>query len=430
MIDFAVDGDSFKATIAQEGEEGQALSNVSYDPPRVHAELESSLGLAILDGELKERMISGDIQQSGLSGTFHLERVEVVAQAIPAPGPLHYKEEEVSFQNGEFTLTGTLTLPFTNGPHPAVILISGSGPQNRNSALLGFEIFRIIADQFTREGIAVLRYDDRGVGSSTGDILQATISDFSEDVLAAVELLHSRGDINGEQIGLLGHSEGGMVATLVDSKSDAIAFLVLLAGPAVLGADIILAQLELILLANGATDAEIEEQIGLQMRTFEAMRTGEGWDGIEAGLQQQILVSLEDMPVEQRQAITDVDEFVNSIVEGQLQSINSPWFQSLVSYDPAPDIEQITSPVLALFGELDLQVPAELNQKAVEQALEAGGNQDYTTVTLPRANHLFQESDSGSPAAYATLKKEFVPGFLDLITEWILERVYVSSVAP
>jgi pimeloyl-ACP methyl ester carboxylesterase len=309
-------------------------------------------------------------------------------------------------------------------------LISGSGPQNRNSALFGFEIFRIIADQFTREGIAVLRYDDRGVGNSTGDILQATISDFSGDVLSAVELLQSRKDINGEQIGLLGHSEGGMVAPLVDSKSDAIAFLVLLAGPAVPGEDIILAQLELILRVNGATDAEIKEKIGLQMSTFEAVRTGEGWDGIEAGLQQQILAYLDDLPVEQRQAITDVDELVNSIIEERIRSIQSPWFQSLLVYDPAPDIEQVTIPVLALFGELDIQVPADMNRKAVERALEAGRNQDYTTVTLPRANHLFQEANTGSPAEYATLKKEFVPGFLDLITEWILERVKVASFAP
>ncbi|MFQ5794410.1 MAG: alpha/beta hydrolase family protein [Candidatus Bipolaricaulia bacterium] len=430
MVNFETNEEGLKATIdiPQQGATGLALTNVRYEPSKVHFELQAGPGLAIFDGELKDGTISGDFEQSGISGTFQLKRGEAMKEEPEPEEPLPYKEEEIRFQNEDITLAGTLTLPLTSGPHPAVVLITGSGAQNRDEELFGFRPFRIIADHFTRNGIAVLRYDDRGVGGSTGDVSQSTTEDFAGDVLAAVKLLQGRSDINPRQIGLLGHSEGGIVAPLAASRSEDIAFIILMAGTGVTGEKILQAQLELIMRADGATDAGIEKALENQRRTFEAMRTGEGWDEIEARIRQEILTSLEKMSKNQREAITDVDQFVNSVVEQQLQSVQSPWFKFFLDYDPVSALEEVTIPVLALFGELDLQVPAEMNKEAIERALEETGNPDHTTIVLPKANHLFQTAETGSPSEYAILEKAFVPGFLDLIADWILERVDIAAV--
>jgi hypothetical protein len=413
--------------IPQQGVDGLALRNVSYNPPEVHFEIDFGQFSAAFEGEVQGETISGEFQQSGVAGEFNLERVGVMDESPPTPVPAAYREEEVTFQNGDITLAGTLTLPPGVGPHPAVVLITGSGPQNRDEELFGFKIFGVIADHFSRRGIAVLRYDDRGVGDSTGEVEQATSQDFALDVVAAVELLQARHDINGSQIGLLGHSEGGIVAPLAAVESDDVLFIILMASTGVPGHQILQAQLELISPTEGLSEAEIAERSEIQERSFQAVRTGEGFAELETDLRRQILKSLENLPEEERQAITGVDQLVEDRVQLSLQALQTPWFKFFLDYDPAATLEQVTVPVLAVFGELDLQVAAEINRPAIKQALEIAGNQDVTSVTLPGANHLFQEAESGSPGEYATLDKEFVPGFLDLMTNWVLDRVDVAG---
>lgn len=320
-------------------------------------------------------------------------------------------------------MAGTLTIPDSAGPHPAVVLITGSGPRNRDEEFFGFKVFGVIADHLTRNGIAVLRYDDRGVGGSTGDVFKSTLDDFAGDVLAALELLKQHPDINSKQIGLIGHSEGGIIAPLVASQSNDVTFNVLIAGPGLPGDQIVRTQNELILRVGGATEAEIQRMLDLQARTIEAVATGQGWEQIEAEARHLILESVEGLPDNQRAAITDVDKFVTTVVEEQLQANQSPWFKSFIEHDPRPSLEQLTIPVLALFGELDLLVPAKMNEAAISEALGVAGNQDFSSVIFPQANHLFQVAKTGSPDEYAVLEKEFVLGFLDLITEWISERV-------
>ena len=423
-VRFSQGPDGLAATIdiPQQGANGIALTSVSYDPPGVHFELPAGLGLAVFDGEHVADSITGSFVQGGVTATFELARA-VDAPAPPERDSLPYAEEELAFTNGDVTLAGTLTIPASGGgPHPAVVMITGSGPQNRDEEMFGFKPFRLIADHLTRNGIAVFRYDDRGVGGSTGSVNESTTEDFAYDALAAIAHLKTRSDIAPEAIGLLGHSEGGVVAPLAATKSPDVAFTILLAGTAVVGEEILYAQGELILRASGATEAQIEEQKRFQQRVFAAIKTGEGWEELEADFRAQLATQLDSMPAAQRQAIADVAAFIDTQVQGQLYSARTPWFEYFLSYDPAPALRQTTVPVLALFGELDLQVPAALNSEKMDQALREGGNADYTIETLPRANHLFLAATTGSPSEYATLEKEFVPELLPRIADWILDR--------
>lgn len=332
-------------------------------------------------------------------------------------------EEEIAFHNGNISLAGTLTLPSGDGPHPAVILITGGGAQNRNEELLGFKPFGVIADNFTHHGIAVLRYDDRGVGGSTGSIVDSTSEDFAGDVLAGVELLKRRAKIHPEQIGLLGHSEGGAATSIAASSSDDVAFLILLAPTTVSGDQILLAQGELIMRADGASEEDIDIQQKFQRSTIEAIRTGDNWQNVQMEFMDLLEKQMNQMPLGQNDSNEDFDQYADELFDLLVRSKDNPWFQFFLDYDPSIALENVTVPVLALFGELDLQVPADMNIEPLEVAMEKAGNQDVTIVTIPGANHLFQAAKTGSPSEYVLLKKEFAPGVLDTMTGWILEKV-------
>ena len=232
-----VDG---RIDIPQQGAAGLALTNLRYQHPSVYFELPAGQGTAVFDGEMSGDSIGGSFTQAGYSGTFSLSRSDApLEEPTEEEQPPPYVEEEVTFRNGDISLAGTLTLPPSGAPFPAVVMITGSGAQNRDEELFGFKPFRIIADHFTRRGIAVLRYDDRGVGGSNGNVSESTSEDFAADVLAAVGFLQAREDIAGNRIGLVGHSEGGIVAPLVAANSDAVAFIILIAGTPVTGEEIL-----------------------------------------------------------------------------------------------------------------------------------------------------------------------------------------------
>ena len=427
-VRFTTGDTGLRATIdiPQQGANGLQLKNVSYDDTRVYLELPAGPTLAVFDGRHVGDSIGGTFTQAGLSGTFFLKRSSQAAAMAEEPAePLPYVEEEVTFHNAAITLAGTLTLPGSGAPlpHPAAVMITGSGPQNRDEELFGFRPFHTIADHLTRNGIAVLRYDDRGVGGSTGSVSEATTEDFARDVLAAVDFLKNRSDIDPERIGLIGHSEGGIVAPLASSMSDDVGFMVLMAGTSVSGAEIMIEQGTLIARANGVSEAKIERQRDFQRRTFDAVRSGDGWDDLRAEFETQLMATIAAMPDTQRNVITDVDAYIDAQIQAQQTALQTPWFRYFLDYDPAATLRRIDTPILALFGELDLQVPPAQNRGPLEQALRDGNHQDYTVRVLPRANHLFITATTGSPTEYATLEKEFVPEFLPLITEWILERV-------
>ena len=285
-VDLATDGNVLKGTVdfPQQGALSLPLDKVSYQDGKLHFEIMPQPRTAIFDGALQGAdKLEGTFEQSGYKGTFSLARVQVAATA-----PLPYKEEDVKFQNGTITLAGTLTLPATKGPYPAVVLISGSGAQNRDEDIFGFKIFRVIADHLTRKGIAVLRYDDRGVGGSSAGTPQDTSETYAGDVAAAVQFLKARADIDAKQIGLLGHSEGGIIAPMVATRSQDVAFIILMSGPGTTGRQVLVDQGTLIAKASGASAADIEKQNALQKKLLDAAVTGQGWDDRQSGAAQHL----------------------------------------------------------------------------------------------------------------------------------------------
>ena len=411
--------------ISVQGLTDYPLSEVSYEDGLIHFEGFSEAGsLAVWEGEAQpDGTISGVFTQSGYEGSFSLApKVEEAAEPLP------YLAEEVEFQNGDLTFAGTLTLPEGEGPFPAFVLISGSGAQDRDENIYGFKIFGILADMLTRNGIAVLRYDDRGVGGSDGSVAEATSEDLAGDVLAAVDYLKSRSEIDLDQIGLLGHSEGGYIAPMVAARSEDVSMIVLLSGPAMPGEEVIYDQLELISRAEGLSEEEISQSLEDQQAVFEALFAGgEVWENYKPEMRQRIADQLEALPDAQKEALGDLDAYAERVYQSQISQLESAWYQFFLTYDPAVDLEKVSVPVLAFYGGLDLQVPAEENKALLEKALARGGNTQVTTIVIPEANHLYQKAVTGSSSEYASLEFEFVPGFLDQLLAWVQEQTGKSE---
>ena len=337
------------------------------------------------------------------------------------PQGVSFRREEVVFSNGDIVLAGELTLPEGDGPHAAVVLISGSGDQDRDSDSGGFRLFAVLADHLAGAGVASLRFDDRGVGGSTGDGLQATLQDRAGDVEAAVDVLRSRDDIDAGGTGLVGHSEGGIVAPLVANRTDSVAFVVLLAAPAVPAGEILAAQQLELFEESGAAAEQVEQFRALQQLVFGAVATGQGWDEVEATMRILVQQQFEALPEQTREAIPDENALVDSIVAEELATWQSPWFESFFEYDPRPAIVALDVPVIALYGELDTQVPAASNSTAMSEAITESSVPSHTIATIFSANHLFQEAVTGSVNEYARLKREFAPDFLAILTEWLTD---------
>lgn len=355
--------------------------------------------------------IDGRWSQGGQALPLALTRVTNVASLsprrpqTPAP-PYPYGEEDVSYTSAPgVRLAATLTLPAGTGPFPAVVLITGSGPQDRDETLLGHKPFKVLADHLTRHGIAVLRADDRGSGSSTGTFATATSMDFAADAEAGLTYLANRKEINPRKLGLVGHSEGGVVAPIVAARNRAVAFIVLLAGSGVPGDEVLLAQQALIATANGAP-AELVQRASAAMReVFAAIKTEKDDTALAAALRQRLAALI---PAAQ--------------IDAQVQTLLSPWYRYFLTYDPRPTLRAVRCPVLALTGEKDLQVPAKMNLAAIKAALDEGGNTRSQVEELPGLNHLFQHATTGSPAEYARIEETVATEVLDKVSGWILKQ--------
>ncbi|MBK6263423.1 alpha/beta fold hydrolase [Marivirga sp. S37H4] len=375
---------------------------------------------AFYKGELIADSVVGTWNQGGASLPLNLSRKELKESKPNRPqepqGLLPYKSEEVKFYNNidEITLAGTLTLPENaEKKHPVVILISGSGPQNRDEEVFGHKTFLVLADHLTRKGIAVLRYDDRGTAESEGDFSNATTADFATDVLSAVEFLKSRKDINIKQIGLIGHSEGGIIAPMVANQSEDISYLISLAGTGISGKELSLMQSRSLntmegndkeafylfnkkLLEIATSDESTEEKRKKMMSHFENSK-------------EMIKKSLPEG--------TNVDNFISQ----QISSALSPWAQYFFQYNPSKEFEKIKIPVLSLNGNKDVQVDATVNQNAIREALKKAGNKQSTIKELDGLNHLFQEAETGAISEYGLIEQTFSPVALNEISEWILK---------
>jgi len=426
---FKGSGDSLqgKIDIPQQNAMGLQLMNISSLSGKVHFELPSGSTMIIFDGTQNGDSVKGDFTQAGFKGTFTLGRaVEDTTLTEQNEEPVPYKTEEVTFTNGENKFAGTLTIPEGQGKHPAVVMIAGSGAQNRNEDILGFKLFKIIADRLTRNGIEVLRFDKRGVGGSTGkSISESTTEDFAGDVHEAMNFLKTRDDINPDQIGLCGHSEGGIIAPLVQYKYGGAAFMVLIAGTGVKGIDILKEQSKLIMKADKSTDEEIEGYEKMLNMVYDANQYGTGWEEIRKKFRESAEDNYKNMSDQQKNGIKDKDAYINSMTDLTMGEFKSTWMKYFMEYDPSYALTKVTCPLLMFFGGKDMQVPVKQNRKPMEDALKKAGNKDVTVKVFPDANHLFQKAITGSPSEYGSLPKEFVDGFLDTITGWVLQRVTV-----
>lgn len=323
---------------------------------------------------------------------------------LPKP-PYPYAQEEVAFDSVPgVRLAGTLTLPKGKGPFPAAILITGSGPQDRDETLMGHKPFLVLADHLTRHGIAVLRYDDRGVGKSTGQFPRAASTDFALDADAAAIYLRGRPEIDARKIGFIGHSEGGLVGPLAAVKDPKIAFVVMMAGPGVPGLELITAQRAAINTAAGMTSAV---QARNQLAAQEMDRA---------------VLDAKDMDQARQEAtriLTGVGMSPAAAIAQAVQ-VATPWYRYFLAYDPRPTLKELRVPVLAINGDKDLQVIASQNLPAIREALK--DNRDAEVVELPGLNHLFQTARTGLPSEYGKIEETMSPAALDLITDWIGKR--------
>ncbi|HPN33636.1 MAG TPA: alpha/beta fold hydrolase [bacterium] len=359
--------------------------------------------------------IQGVWKQAGMTLPLNLKKV-AEAPSVRRPQnpqkPYPYLEEEVTFENRNagIRLAGTLTKPKNGGPFTAVILISGSGAQDRDETVFNHKPFWVLADHLTRRGIAVLRFDDRGVGRSQGDFKTATTQDFCSDVLAAVEHLKSCKAIDPRRIGLLGHSEGGLVAPMAASADQSIAFIVLLAGPGVTGEKIVLAQLAALARQSGMDEKTIADNVALQQSLFDVLKRETNNELAGREIRERMLNALSEEEKKQVQ---------EAALQAQIQTLVSPWYRWFLTYDPIPALKKLRCPVLALNGEKDLQVPAEQNLAEIEKALRLGGNQKYTVRTMGGLNHLFQTCQTGAVSEYGAIEETLSPQVLTLIADWI-----------
>lgn len=367
---------------------------------------------------------AGTWSQAGLKLPLILKKTDKVTELrrpqTPRP-PFPYKAIDVTYPNavGGVTLAGTLTVPEGAGPFPAAILISGSGAQDRDETLFEHKPFLVLADTLTRSGIAVLRVDDRGVAGSTGNTAESTTDDFAGDVLAGVAYLRSRAEIDRSRIGLIGHSEGGIIAPIVAARDPDIAFIVLMAGTGLPGEEILYLQGQLVLKSVGADEKTLKRQLELQKTLFAILKTETNESILQKRMMDAVKVMIDGLPEAERKEF----DHAEGMIDGQLKMARSPWFRYFLTYDPRPALGKVRCPVLALIGEKDLQVPPKENLSQIEATLKAAGNSRVTVMQLPGLNHLFQTCKTGSPAEYAQIEETLAPMALSAITAWISERV-------
>jgi len=295
-------------------------------------------------------------------------------------------------------------------------MITGSGPQDRNEQVFGHKPFLVIADYLTRQGFAVLRYDDRGVGKSSGDFMQATSPDFATDAESAVAYLKTRKEIQHGKIGLAGHSEGGLVAAIAASRSKDVAFVISLAGPGVMCIDVINLQAELIARAGGVDEAGIAMIRKASRETTEILRSTPDTALLRTKLAAYAKTNLQDYPGQMIPPGQSKEQFIKN----QVQAMCSPWYQYAWKVEPATFFQKITCPVLALNGSKDLQVDARQNLPAIAKALQDGGNAQVTVKELRGLNHLFQHCESGHPNEYLKIQETFSMEALAVMADWMV----------
>ena len=398
--------------------------------------ISAELALAEADGVTQLVLLQSDPADfETLREQVLLPAIDAFAPLAPTPTPdpstFDYDIEEVSFPGGSegVQLAGTLTLPPGPGPHPVVVTMSGSGAQDRDESLrpiTSLKPFAIIADALTSAGVGVLRYDDRGVGGSSGDYAAATISELAADAAAAVDYLVSRDDVDPHRLGLLGHSEGGLYAAMMAASNPRIGYIGLMAPAVTDGVTLIVEQNEALARSSGASEAMTDAIREYSAEAMPLARDGE-LEALERVMRDSYGRIWDQMTPQEQVIAGDRATFVDLQVDAELPIYTSDWFRSFLAYDPTTDWQQVTVPVLAIFGGKDVQVLADSNATALREALAIAGNDDVEIVTIPDANHLFQAAESGAFAEYSQLEPEFIDGFTETVVDWMTVRAGVAE---
>lgn len=374
--------------------------------------------------------ISGQLKQgaTALPVTFkRTDKVPTLGRPQDPQKPYPYIEEEVSYENkiDAVKLAATLTLPRSKGPFPAVVLITGSGSQDRNETTAGHRPFLVLADHLTRRGIAVLRVDDRGMGGSSPGLPRATSENYAGDVLAGVGFLKNRKEIDPRHIGLIGHSEGGMIAPMAAIRSKDVSFIVMMAGTGLPGDEAIQLQTRLLLKAEGAEDEGIRLTLDLFDAVFAILKKKGDSVATEKEIRETLAAKTAAMTEAQRKRLSQMLTTIDTQLK---QFYLFEWFRFFLRYDPRPTLRKVQIPVLALNGEKDLQAAPKENLDGIAAALKAGGNKDFSIVLLPQLNHLFQTSRTGMVTEYGEIEETISPIALKTISDWILKRTVGTKV--
>jgi fermentation-respiration switch protein FrsA (DUF1100 family) len=395
-----------------QGANGLPTNSVTRDGSSLKIEIKSIGGA--FEGKIAADLssIDGTFTQLGNSHPLALKRVKDQAELeLKRPQnpvkPYPYRDEDVSYDNKlqNVTLAATLTIPAGKGPFPAVVLITGSGPQDRDESLMGHKPFLVLSDYLTRHGIAVLRADDRGTAKSTGDFKAATTADFATDTEAGIAYLKTRAEVDLHKIGLIGHSEGGTIAPMIAARNKDVAFIVMMAGTGVPGDDVIVAQSEAIAIASGKEPAEAAKNAAKEREILKLVETEKDETVLEKELREQI-----------------AGEVPDAQIGVQIQQLTSPWFRYFLTYDPATALRKVTCPVLVLNGSLDKQVLPSQNLPPIRKAQAEAGNQHVEIDELPGLNHLFQTAKTGAPSEYSQIEETMSPVALDKMASWILKQ--------
>lgn len=414
------DGSTYSSTLdsPDQGAKGIPTSSTSFTEKTLTIHIDALS--ATYTGSYSNNQFEGTFTQSGNALPLNLGREALEKPTLNRPqepiGKVDYKQKEVRFTNAadNVVLGGELTYPKGKGPFPVAVLVSGSGPQNRNEELLGHKPFLVIADYLTEHGIAVLRYDDRGVASSTGTFATATSEDFARDADAAVKFLQTQPMIDPDHIGIIGHSEGGMIAPMVAASNPDIAFIITLAGPGVPCKTILIEQQELIARAEGISEKDIRDSRMINEALYAFLIEHDGESNIKEGAAHLIDSLATEYQIELPEGMS-----LESLINKELKSVTTPWMRYFLRFDPAPYLQKVACPVLALNGEKDLQVPSKSNLAAIEKGVRSNGNQHVTVREFENLNHLFQHCSTGAPSEYAKIEETFSEEVLELMASWI-----------
>ncbi|HEY6563746.1 MAG TPA: alpha/beta fold hydrolase [Pirellulaceae bacterium] len=389
-------------------------SELRFEVPRVMGRFEGKLDPA-------RKVATGTWTQAGQGMPLVLSKTDEVIHELPKSQrpqtpqpPFAYQSEDVKFENSAagIQLAGTLVIPAGDGPFPAVVLVSGSGPQDRDEEIFQHRPFLVIADYLARHGIASLRYDDRGTHKSTGDFAAATTADFASDTRAALAYLRDRQGVDRKRLGIVGHSEGGMIAAMLAATESDLSHVVLLAGPGVPGDEILVSQTEALVKVSGLEGDALNAQVSGIRDITKKIKEGAPREEVDELIQELVSAQLpEDESQEARKQ-------TRSVLTSQLKQFATPWFEYFIRYDPRDDLRRARCPVLAMIGELDLQVLSSLNLPEIETALQAAGV-DHRCEKLPRLNHLFQTAETGSIDEYFQIEETISPEALAMIEEWV-----------